>query len=155
MLNLPNNYKTVGLTPQTKYLSKSQEQGFNLINKSLGAQIGSKSENLLFRQSDFINQMRTNLEFLLREKVRDSVDSSLGSSSWVVGGETARPWMEDVLVNVGTGLEAVRVVVVRLVGVVGGSVPVAGSAVNRWRHSDVEAWLEEDHLLLIRGEVTT
>ena len=105
--------------------------------------------------------MRTNLEFLLREKVRDSVDSSLGSSSWVVGGETARPWMEDVLVNVGTGLEAVRVVVVRLVGVVGvvgglgGSVAVAGSAVNRWRHSDVEAWLEEDHLLLIRGEVTT
>ena len=95
--------------------------------------------------------MRTNLELSVREKVRDFVDSSLGDGSWVVGGETSGPRMEDVLINGGTGMETVRVVV----GVVGVAVAVAGSAINRWSHSDVEAWLEEDHsLLLLRGEAT-
>ena len=99
--------------------------------------------------------MRTNLELSVREKVRDFVDSSLGDGSWVVGGETPGPGMEDVLINGGTGMEAVRVVV-GLVGVVGVAVAVAGSAINRWSHSDVEAWLEEDHsLLLLRGEATS
>ena len=98
--------------------------------------------------------MRTNLELSVREKVRDFVDSSLGDGSWVVGGETSGPRMEDVLINGGAGMETVRVVV-GLVGVVGVAVAVAGSAINRWSHSDVEAWLEEDHsLLLLRVEAT-
>ena len=48
--------------------------------------------------------------------------------------------MEDVLINVGAGLEALRVMVV--VGLA-----VGGSAINRWSNSDVQAWVEEDHFL--------
>ena len=89
----------------------------------------------------FRNQIRTNLEFLVRGKVRDFVDSSLGHGSWVAGGETSWSWVEDVRINVGAWMEALRVVVGLAVAVVG------GSAINRWRNSDVEAWVEEDHFL--------
>ena len=76
----------------------------------------------------------------MRGKVRDFVDSSLGHGSWVAGGETSWSWVEDVRINVGAGMEALRVVV-------GLAVAVGGSAINRWSNSDVETWVEEDHCL--------
>ena len=130
MLNLPNNYRNTEVFTKLKRVATFSIKW-----------IKSKFVNLLFRQSEFSNQIRTNLELSVREKVRDFVDSSLGDGSWVARRETSWPGMEDVLINVGARMEAVRVVV-GLVGVV-----VASSAINRWRNSDVEAWVEEDHFL--------
>ena len=81
------------------------------------------------------NQIRTHLECLLRRKVRDFVDSSLRDGSWVAGGETSWARVEDVLINVGARLEALRALVVVVVG--GLAVTVGGSAINRWTNSDV------------------
>ena len=129
----------------------SRHVQIELINMSYKYNIGYTTIHCqeIARSTDWIkvskfvrNQIRTHLECLVRGKVRDFVDSSLRDDSWVAGGETSWAWVEDALINVGAGLEALRVVMV-----VGLAVAVRGSAINRWSNSDVEAWVEEDHFL--------
>ena len=71
---------------------------------------------------------------------RHPVGSSLPRSrSGEAGREGTRPGVEDLLVNQRTGLEVLVVV--------GGTVAVTCSGVNRWTKSQVKTRLEEHHCM--------